>query len=585
MTSPAAWPGWRADLFDADRVPFSRRGSFLAVSRLAEEDGLWLRSLRGGDEHTDAGRLFRLEVLDPGGTPVPHRAMLAPDCLTLETPVGAVRLAFADADTIAIEGDGAGLRLTLQPQSYDYAQRLPDRIRISQARQDLSADVLVTAGRADLDAPWQGLRAERIRLDLLPGPGGRAAATLRLFRIRAQAAGPVDLATARADAAADFAAWRDASLPVAPGLEAGRLLAAYITWSCMVPAEGVLTRPAMYMSKNWMTNIWSWDHCFNALALGATRPDAAWEQMAALFDQQDTGGRLPDFVNDRFAYWRFTKPPVHGWTFARLRAMAPDFYDDARLGTVYGWLSRQADAWMEVATDGLPAYDHGNDAGWDNATIFLAGTPLQSPDLATFLVLQMRELAAIATRLGRAADATAWTGRADALRQALIGRLWTGGRFVARLAGSGRIAEGGDSLIAFLPLLLGPELPAEIRQRLLDGLLAPGRFLTAHGLATEARTSPYYDPDGYWRGPIWAPVAALFVDALDRCGAPDQAAAVAAGFTRMADRVGMFENYDAETGQGRRDPAFTWTSSVFLLLGHRLLGHRLLGRRLPGMSA
>ena len=70
-----------------------------------------------------------------------------------------------------------------------------------------------------------------------------------------------------------------------------------------------------------------------------------------------------------------------------------------------------------------------------------------------------------------------------------------------------------------------------MRRKLLHDLLAPGRFLTSHGLATEARTSPYYDPDGYWRGPIWAPVVALFVDALDRCGVAQQTTALAAPLT------------------------------------------------------
>lgn len=44
--------------------------------------------------------------------------------------------------------------------------------------------------------------------------------------------------------------------------------AAYITWSSIVHPDGVLKDYAMYMSKLWMYNIWSWDNCFNALNLG-----------------------------------------------------------------------------------------------------------------------------------------------------------------------------------------------------------------------------------------------------------------------------------------------------------------------------
>ena len=58
----------------------------------------------------------------------------------------------------------------------------------------------------------------------------------------------------------DYAAWLNNTLIVSERWQEARELAAYITWSCVVPAEGCLTRPAMYMSKNWMTNIWSWDN-------------------------------------------------------------------------------------------------------------------------------------------------------------------------------------------------------------------------------------------------------------------------------------------------------------------------------------
>ena len=46
-------------------------------------------------------------------------------------------------------------------------------------------------------------------------------------------------------------------------------LAAYVLWSATVRPAGFLTDPAVLMSKHWMDKVWSWDHCFNALALAA----------------------------------------------------------------------------------------------------------------------------------------------------------------------------------------------------------------------------------------------------------------------------------------------------------------------------
>ncbi|MBT9456446.1 MAG: hypothetical protein IV097_07475 [Burkholderiaceae bacterium] len=564
----------RLNLFNPRSVPLSRRGSWLCVSWIAKDSAFWLRHLRGGDEHTDLGRLFKLLPLDGEGRAVHGTWSLRPDSLSFHAEGGELHLAFADGDTLALQGRGLGLRLTLQSKRYDYAQRLSEQaVHVSCASQDLSARVALGEGALQLDAPWQGQRAERIALDLRPDAAGAVAASVHLYRVMPARSDVASFETARADAAADFEAWLDQTLAVDEGLQPLRRLAAYITWSCIVPAEGRLHYPAMYMSKNWMTNIWSWDHCFNALALAAQQPELAWQQLAVLFELQHESGRLPDFANDLQAYWRFTKPPVHGWTVAQLRRQSA--WTLERSTQMHDWLAAQARSWLATAPEGgLPAYDHGNDAGWDNATVFLQGTPLQSPDLSSFLILQLEELAALAEGLSRPEQARDWGKQADALFERLMSQLWTGERFVARLA-DGTVVEDGDSLIAYTPLLLGSRLPAAIREQLLAEVFEPGRFLSTHGLATESQRSPHYRADGYWRGPIWAPTTMLFVDAMDRCGRPDLGDELARRFTAMCAGIGatggLAENFDAQSGAPLRDPAFTWTSSVALLLGHRLL--------------
>ena len=62
---------------------------------------------------------------------------------------------------------------------------------------------------------------------------------------------------------------------------------------------------------------------------------------------------------------------------------------------------------------------------------------------------------------------------------------------------------------------------------------------------------------------------ALMCDALCRCDEHALAEQLAHGFLNMAQQTGMAENFEAQRGQGLRDRAFTWTSSVFLLLAHQ----------------
>ena len=88
--------------------------------------------------------------------------------------------------------------------------------------------------------------------------------------------------------------------------------------------------------------------------------------------------------------------------------------------------------------------------------------------------------------------------------------------------------------------------------------------LTEYGLATEPPTSPHYQDDGYWRGPVWAPSTALIEDGLRVSGYADLADVVSERFRALCERSGFAENFDALSGQGLRDRAYTWTASVYL---------------------
>jgi putative isomerase len=137
---------------------------------------------------------------------------------------------------------------------------------------------------------------------------------------------------------------------------------------------------------------------------------------------------------------------------------------------------------------------------------------------------------------------------------------------------SGTHQEGWtETLFNFLPLLLGKRLPIQVQQAMVQSLTMPGFLLTEFGLATESPRSKHYQSDGYWRGPIWAPSTLIMVEGLAAVGRNQLAKDLARQFCDMAARSGMAENFDALTGAGLRDRAYTWTASVFLILGHEYL--------------
>jgi glycogen debranching enzyme len=174
--------------------------------------------------------------------------------------------------------------------------------------------------------------------------------------------------------------------------------------------------------------------------------------------------------------------------------------------------------------------------------------------------LQLRCLAVLAAELGE--DDASWTTAADRLRGDLIDRLWDGDAFTARGVDTGR-TWATSSLLDLMPIVLGEELPREIAAVLAGRIKA---HLTEYGPATELPASPHYQPDGYWRGPIWAPATVLIEDGLRRAGFTELADDVSARFRALCEKSGFAENFDALTGAGLRDRAYTWTASGYLIL-------------------
>lgn len=249
---------------------------------------------------------------------------------------------------------------------------------------------------------------------------------------------------------------------------------------------------------------------------------------------------------------------------------------DSELAQIYQRLELWTDFWVDhrrAPGSELAHYQHGNDCGWDNATTFDRRRLVQSADLAAFLVLQMRELASLAPLVGKPDAAQRWTERADRMLAAMIAQLWDGERFAARAVDDGTLRPTA-SLLDLMPIVLGDILPAPIHTALAGRIR---EHLTEHGLATELTGSPHYRADGYWRGPIWAPSTALIENGLRRAGHADLADEVSRRFRALCENSGFAENFDALTGAGQRDRAYTWTASCYLLLAEESERRRVSG--------
>ncbi len=573
--------GFRAADFRLD-MPFSIWGSQFAVTPHDRKEhgepraaGVWLRTI------TSVKRSGYLAQIIPlaGGRPTPVTGLVADTgLLRIETKEGAVGVALAGADVALLRTTSPKLGLKLDfghGAFWQFAWEVPTSFGRTAVVLPLYSNgarfVLdVRRGEKKVDCGWDGLNAQSAAVTVAPAARGLEVALANAFY--EWDGRPIDVGfdQAVADARASFAAFC-AKMPSVPAEFAEtRERAARLLWSAVMPPCGLSKRPSMLMSKNWMNQVWSWDHCFNAIALASGDADAAWDQLMGVFDHQSPTGQLPDSFSGFEESWTFVKPPIHGWALGRM--MRANMFGLDRLAEAYERLSKWTRWWTtcrDADRNGLCEYHHGNDSGWDNSTAFRQVPPVETPELQAYLAVQMEVLADLATRLGHTSEAADWMSRASALDAKVAATLFDAeGRPLVR-----RVLNGATdcpaTMLTRLAMLRGERLPEKIRRKLVEEVKSD-LFRTDWGLATESPASKDYKPDGYWLGPIWAPETMLAVDGLRACGETEFAHDLSLRFCRMCRKSGFAENFEAKTGGPLRDPAYTWTASVFLILAHEL---------------
>ena len=584
-------------LFDLAEIPFSRRGSWLDLSPVVAAH------TRARHVHLVSHRTGMHAVLgiipQAGGSEIETRVEARPWLLRWIAESGTIEAVFEGDDTVRMRGAGLSIRLAdavteLTPFTGAYlfvdprddaavitSYETGHRYRVTVLRGErrvLGAGALGRAERAIevAAAEAHGAEADGAAVDgaAVDGAAGWEIAIEEIGTARPPYTPRRSFDEAVADVRLEFeeyaralAPWAERNEPPAHAEEpasrraATARTAAYVLWSATVAPAGFIGREAVLMSKHWMDKVWSWDHCFNAIALAASHPRAALDQFLLPFDHQDDSGALPDSITHSERLYNYVKPPIHGWALLRLRERLTEPLTASDLRTVYTRLADWTRFWLDARRapgSPLPFYQHGNDSGWDNATTFDRDRVIVSPDLAAFLVIQLRVLADLADELDIAGSS--WAAEADELEEALYTRLWQGDRFIARTA-RGDEPAGGESLLTWLPIILGERLRPGVAAALEHGIRAR---LTEWGPATEPVDSPAYESDGYWRGPIWAPSTALVEDGARRAGLTGLADEIRERFLTLCERSGFAENFDAVTGAGLRDRAYTWTASVYL---------------------
>lgn len=563
--------------FDIARYPFTTRGSYLSVFRLTplikevenDPQGIYLRNISGRHRYE---YMIKIDVLKNGKVVEPQ-ITASPEKMVLKVGQSYVEVCFENPELLRFRSHGLDIQLSTKGTSsllkYD-----DEHLRLLNGNDNHFYYMITTLkGESQFSGSlFPGKehthpnQYRQLSILLTTGQSGYGEFAIDGFqsewayRTYEQ---PFDQCVENNQK--NYAAWEQKFLSAYKEEDACRL-ASYVSWSTLVAPRGEMKREGMYMSKNWMNMIWSWDHCFNAMAMAPIDQEVAWNQMMCIFDHQSNIGSLPDGFDDQKEYWGIVKTPIHGWALSHL-IHHNKWIKKEQLTEIYGPLSRWTEFWFnyrDYDRNGIPQYLHGYES-FDDCSPLDVGFPLEAPELCTFLILQMDALAEVATLLGKLPEAQEWEKRSETLLAKTIERLWENTGFVTKKVGMNEWNKESIAFLQFVPLLLGEKLPLHMRTTMIANLKSSG-LITSFGLSTESPRSPFFDPSSYTRGSIWAPINIFLIKGLEKCGEKELSKELARTYCNHLVKGGFPEKFGAVHGEIQADPEYTWTSSIFLIL-------------------
>src|SRR5579859_177420 len=374
------------------------------------------------------------------------------------------------------------------------------------------------------------------------------------------------------DARMRWEEWFKATPPV---LEIYRKQYDYAWWimrAGLLNTRYYFTREAMVPSKIHYIGVWQWDQFFHALAYRHVDSRLAEDQLRIVLDHQRSDGMLPDAVHDEGLVTHLlkpveadvTKPPLIAWTALKLyeRSGHLDFLEE-----IYEGLARWQNWWINNNLNdcGLCEYRHPFSSGLDDSPLWDSGMPVVAPDLNTYLYIQWESLARIAELIGLRNEAKQHRANAKDWGKRIVSVLWNQEKGLFDSLHNGVPVEALTPF-SLLPLWTGL-LSADKVQRLVHHLSDPETFWPKWPLPTVALNDPKFDAQMMWRGPTWANINYLFVEALQRTGQEDLAGALRRKTLEMImGHSDIYEYYNPLTGNHppKAAPIFGWSSAVFI---------------------
>ena len=568
--------------FNIREIPYSTYGSYMAVMQKVlpntTDSAVYIWDVSGRRMWNWKG-VFKIEPTVDGAPIKVTKIESNPISVKIFSSKGIIEICYDDANTLRFKGNGVGIKLT-QSVKDGSSVSFPIALDSSQWRVQMGGYdhyvMSALSGKLRGDAAFaisghSVPKRPQFIADITPVNNVCEFAFEQYLSAWKARSFPLSFEDCKSLSKKKYDDFVSKLFPFPAKIDSTWNLAAYLKWSNVVLPKGIIKREAAYCSKNNMTSIWAWDNCFVAMSTCYKNLPFALDQIHVVFDAMNSKGIMPDYFNDNNTMWGMVKPPVQGYTLRKVEALSTQKISLKDRQLLYKKMSAYTNFWFTYMDDdhnGIPQYNHGNDSGEDNSTAFDMGYPVESPDLCTYMIIQLDYLAESAKLLGKNDEAKKWADKSDFMLKYLITELWDGNRFFVRHVFTKKTNPQSRAFINYTPLLLGSKLPKVIKDKMIQTLKSPDGPVTKFGPSSEAISSSLFEEDGYWRGAIWAPQFYFFIDGLRLCGEEAFAKKMAKTYIDLCKGSTFPENFSALTGKPLRDSGYSWTSDVYLLLCH-----------------
>lgn len=562
---------------DICRVPFSDIGSRLLVFQVLGQSEIYIKlaeRLTGiepglGTYKERPPFIQELKFLNEDGIKIDFVTISSPEILKFETSSGLFGLTFQDTETIAIgvpENKISGIQFLVNHTYKKFTPQGGEIKKIKNFAYKTKAKIIQNDVQTLPDGELITLILEAGKDDCI------------LLRISGDDDLSLEVLPFSLSSTISRNRWAKlfGNIPVV--LEKYQEKYTYAWWVLLnniVSPRGILTRDTVMPSKAYYLGAWLWDNALHAIALRHLDRKLAIDQILLMLDHQLPDGMLPDAIYDEGVvseidhpiYARVTKSPILAWAAYKVYESFPD---GDFLKKIYAPLVRENAWWFsqnDFDANGLVEYAHPYSSGLDDNPLWDGKMPVESPDINTYLFLQMETLSNIAKILGKNEEASMWKTRSDALLDRMISTMWDEEKGIFWATHNQKPVSVITPFNLF-PLWTG-KLSEDIVEKIVSNLFSPILFGGKYSVPTVARNDVTFDPERMWRGPVWANINYFLIEALQRNGKLTQARDLREKTLELiAGNPGIYEYYNPNTGIPPKTaaPVFSWTAAVFIEL-------------------